>query len=360
MLLQIAVTSTPENVRRTPLTMPTFSVIIPLYNGGEMFHRCLAALERCEPPPDEIIVVADGDGDRSWLPAQQRGYRTIVLEQRSGPAHARNIGAEAAEGDILLFIDADVLVPRDIISRISAMMAAQGGLSAIIGSYDDSPTAQGTVSQYRNLLHHFTHQHAREDASTFWGACGAIRRSAFRSIGGFNPRYTQSSIEDIELGYRLKEAGHTILLAKDLQVTHQKKWRFADMLKTDIFQRAIPWTELLLEQGPVRMDLNLSLPARLSTVVVFLIALLPIPSAIWPVSSAAAVPGLCLLLGLNFDFYRFLIQKRGLGFALKALPLHWLYFLYSGLTFCFVFFRIKASRLIRNRCVRIRSKNLST
>ena len=360
MLLQNVVTSNPENVRPMPPTMPAISVIIPLYNGGEMFHRCLAALERCQPPPHETIIVADGPGDGSWLPAQQRGYRTIVLDQRSGPAHARNVGAEAAEGDILLFIDADVLVPDDIVSRISAMMTAQGGLAAIIGSYDDSPTAQDTVSQYRNLLHHFTHQHGMEDASTFWGACGAIRRAVFRSIGGFNPRYAQSSIEDIELGYRLKEAGHAILLAKDLQVTHQKKWRFADMLKTDIFRRAVPWTELLLERGQARMDLNLSLPARLSTVVVFSVALLPIPSAIWPLSSAAAVPGLCLLLVLNHGFYRFLARKRGLGFTLKALPLHWLYFLYSGLAFLSVFFRIRASRLIRGGRVRIGSTHLST
>ena len=358
MLLQNIVTSTPENIRLMPLIIPTISVIIPLHNGGEMFHHCLAALERCNPPPDEIIIVADGQGDRSWLPAQQRGYKTIILEQRSGPAHARNIGAEAAGGDILLFIDADVLVPNDIISRISAIIAAQGGLSAIIGSYDDSPTAQDTVSQYRNLLHHFTHQYAREDASTFWGACGVIRRSVFQSIGGFNPRYTQSSIEDIELGYRLKETGHTILLAKDLQVSHQKKWRFADMLKTDIFRRAIPWTELLLERGPIPIDLNLSLSARLSTAVVFSVALLPFLSAIWPICSVAAVPVLCLLLRLNFNFYRFLTRKRGLGFAMKALPLHWLYFLYSGMAFLLVFFRIKASRLMLS-CY-ARRKNLST
>ena len=358
MLLQSIATSTPENVRLMPLTMPAISVIIPLYNGGEMFHRCLAALERCQPPPHEIIIVADGPGDGSWLPAQQRGYRTIVLKQRSGPAHARNIGVEAAEGDILLFIDADVLVPDDIISRISAIMTAQGGLSAIIGSYDDSPTAQGTVSQYRNLLHHFTHQHAREDASTFWGACGAIRRSVFRSIGGFDPRYTQASIEDIELGYRLKEAGHAILLAKDLQITHQKKWRFADMLKTDIFRRAIPWSELLLAQNRIQMDLNLSFTARSSTLVVFSLALLPFLSAILPTCSVAAVPGVCLLLGLNYSFYRFLAEKRGIGFALKAIPLHWLYFLYSGLAFLFVFFRVRISRLIQVGRVRCKSQPL--
>ena len=342
------------------MTMPTVSVIIPVYNGGEMFHRCLASLERCKPPPDETIIVADGAGDGSWLPAQQRGYRTTVLEQRSGPAHARNIGAEAAKGDILLFIDADVLVPNDLLSRVSAMMAAHHHLSAIIGSYDDSPTAQDTVSQFRNLLHHFTHQHSREDASTFWGACGAIRRSVFHSIGGFNPRYTISSIEDIELGYRLKEAGHTILLAKELQVSHQKKWRFAHMLKTDIFQRAIPWTELLLERGQARMDLNLSLPARLSTIVVFSLALLPFLSAIWPVSAAAAIPGICLLLGVNFSFYRLVNRRRGLGFALKSVPLHWLYYLYSGLAFLVVFFKFRASRLFRNHCTHLRCKRLST
>ena len=57
------------------------------------------------------------------------------------------------------------------------------------------------VSQYRNLLHHFVHQHGHAEASTFWAGCGAIRRAAFDAVGGFDAaRFPRPSIEDIELG----------------------------------------------------------------------------------------------------------------------------------------------------------------
>ena len=78
-----------------------------------------------------------------------------------------------------------------------------------------APRLQGVVSQYRNLLHHFVHQHGNSEASTFWAGCGAIRRSVFEEMGGFDEqRFPTPSIEDIELGYRLRQAGHRILLDK--------------------------------------------------------------------------------------------------------------------------------------------------
>ena len=121
------------------------------------------------------------------------------------------------------------------------------GLAAAIGSYDDAPGETNFLSQYKNLLHHYVHQTGNPEASTFWGACGAIRREVFLTMGGFNEEYSRPCIEDIELGYRLKRAGFTIRLEKELQIKHLKRWDIVSLVKTDFFSRALPWTALILE-----------------------------------------------------------------------------------------------------------------
>ncbi len=93
---------------------PTVSVIIPVHNGGEKFRRCLSSLADCTPAPKEIIVVADGDSDGSWRLAEEQGLQVLRIPTPGGPAGARNVGARAAQGEILLFTDADVMVPVDL------------------------------------------------------------------------------------------------------------------------------------------------------------------------------------------------------------------------------------------------------
>ena len=123
----------------------------------------------------------------------------------------------------------------------------------------------------KNLFHHYTHQIASEEAFTFWGACGAIRREVFLSIGGFDESYRRPSIEDIELGYRIRSAGYKIKLFKDLHVKHLKNWSFVSLLKAEIFYRALPWTELILRQRQLDNDLNLGVSSRLSAILIYAI-----------------------------------------------------------------------------------------
>lgn len=245
------------------------SVIIPVHNGGDSFRRCLSSLAKTTPPPSEIIVVADGDTDGSWLLAKEFNAKVLRINARGGPAQARNLGAKAAQGDILFFVDADVVVYPDTISQVASTFSREPDLAALIGSYDDAPGATNFLSQYRNLLHHYVHQTGCEEASTFWGACGAIRRQVFLSLGGFDESYRQPSIEDIELGYRLKQAGYRIRLCKDLQVKHLKRWEMGSLLKADFFYRALPWTELILRDRQLINDLNLQVSSRVSVMLVF-------------------------------------------------------------------------------------------
>ncbi len=318
------------------------SVIIPVFNGGSAFIKCLDSVLCCTPPPLEIIVVADGESDGSWRYAISKGFRPLLLEDRGGPAQARNEGARIARGDILLFLDADVIVKPDIMYRVADFFAGNLLYAAVIGSYDDCPTEPDIVSQYRNLLHHFVHQHSLEAARTFWGACGAIKRADFLAVGGFDHRYRTASIEDIELGYRLVKGGYRIRLAKDLQITHQKRWGLLNMIHTDIYKRALPWSALLLKNAVLPDDLNLSFSARMSFLAASLLFISPF---LWLFSTSMVFLSLAcsgVLLVVNRRFYMFLARKRGTLFLCRILPLHWLYFVYSGLSFATALFKEKA------------------
>lgn len=326
------VNGTPGSITWHP-SKPTVSVIVPVYNGGDAFTQCLDALKNASPPPDEIIIVAEGETDGMWRQALGSEGLVLKYETAQGPAYARNIGAEAASGDILFFVDADVIIPADTIGRIKECFLNDPELSGVIGSYDDEPSDKGFLSQYRNLMHHHVHQMADEQVATFWGACGAVRQEDFFAVGGFSDAYKRPCIEDIEFGYRLWQDGKRVHVCKEIQVKHLKRWTVRSMLKTDFFDRALPWTQLLYRYRRVENNLNLQTSGRLSVVAAFtlvgaLIAALWYPSALL---LAAGMGG--LLISLNAPFYQFLLRKRGPVFALTAMPWHWFYFLYGGIAF---------------------------
>ena len=183
---------------------PALSVVIPVYNGGRDFERCLRRLRDSRGATFELIVVDDGSADGSGALADSFGARVIRTPTPQGPASARNTGAKAASADVVFFLDADVAVHDDTLALALARFESDPNLTALFGSYDDEPEAPGIVSRFRNLLHHFVHQQGRFDdgvrpARTFWTGCGAIRREPFLANGGFDPRlYARPAIEDIE------------------------------------------------------------------------------------------------------------------------------------------------------------------
>jgi GT2 family glycosyltransferase len=315
--------------------LPSISVVIPVYNGGENFRRCLDSLKRSSRQPDEVIVVADGDTDGSWEVAKEFGFTVFRYDSAGGPARARNQGAKLAHGDVLFFIDADVTVGHDTILSVEKAFQQDVNLAALIGSYDDQPGAENFLSQYKNLFHHYTHQVSSEKASTFWGACGAIRADAFKAVGGFDERYSKPCVEDIELGYRLKRAGYTIRLCKHIQVKHLKCWQPVSLLRAEIFYRALPWTELILSQSQPMNDLNLDRTNQLSVVLSFVVLGCLVGGWVTPFLWIVAIATMVGLLVINQRVYRFFWHKRGALFALRVIPWHWLYFLYGGAAFAY-------------------------
>ena len=335
---------------RDGMAQPDISVIIPVRDGGPNFRRCLSSLTEALPPHTEIIVVADGDTDGSWRVGEEFGAKVLRIPQPQGPARARNLGAQAARGDILLFIDADVAIPPNAFHQIEAVFSEDSQLAAFFGSYDDEPGEDNFLSQYKNLFHHYVHQISQEEASTFWSGCGAIRRKVFLELGGFDESYQKPCIEDIELGYRLKRAGYHIRLSKSLQVKHLKRWGIISLTKSDFFDRALPWTELILRDRQFVNDLNLRFSSRLSVILTYVLLATFIGGWWWSGFFAVASVSALSLFFINNPLYCFFFRKRGLWFMIRTIPWHWFYYFYSGLAFAiglgrFLFSRHKSSKV---------------
>ena len=246
------------------------SVVIPAFNAESYLRTCLEHLGRAT-TPHECIVVDDGSTDATAEVARQYGATLMSTGGRKGPAYARNLGARAALGDILYFIDADVCVYPDTLARVQASFENDPALDAIIGSYDDSPLCQDFLSQYKNLMHSYVHQNSKRQACTFWSGCGAIRKAVFVAHSGFDETYKRPAIEDIELGYRLARDKRKLVLDPQLRVKHLKAWSFMALVKTDILDRGIPWSELILRDKRLPDDLNLQLSQRVSVALAYLL-----------------------------------------------------------------------------------------
>ncbi|MEP6901084.1 MAG: glycosyltransferase family 2 protein [Actinomycetota bacterium] len=327
---------------------PLISVIVPVYNGGKFLPACLDALFASQYAPFEVIVVDDGSTDNSAEISRKKGATVLSTPRRqSGPAAARNLAAEKVQGNILMFVDADVVVQPDTLAKVAAAFARQPEISALFGSYDDEPGEKNFLSQYRNLLHHFVHQNSNPQASTFWSGLGAIRREAFLAVGGFDcEKFAVPSIEDIELGVRLRAAGHHILLAREIQAKHLKRWNAGSVIKTDIFCRALPWSKLILTSQGLINDMNLKTNDRLSAGLVGLSVAL-FPFIFWkPLLLVLLAALLLAILFLNRKIFGFFLRKKSFLFAAAAFPWQLLYFFYSGVAFVFSWFRYGLPRLL--------------
>ena len=323
------------------------SVIVPVLNGGDQLRECLDALQRSTRRPDKMLVVDDGSSDESGLIALERGCQVIrVSDGPRGPAHARNVGvAEANDVDLLIFIDADVVVQAETIAAIETRFAGRPDLAALFGSYDNDPPDRSWVSLYKNLLHHFMHQTNPGKSSTFWAGCGAVRKAAFDAVGGFSAAYGRPSIEDIEFGARLSSGGFEVFLDPSIQVKHLKRWSFRGLVHTDIFCRAVPWSRLLIENRQLPNELNLRFEHRVSAIaaLAFFAAVLiaPVIPSMWYVAAGS----LAFFVYLNHSLLGMFARQGGLLFAVASCGLHLFYYAYSSMVFAGVWLQTMTRRL---------------
>lgn len=315
----------------------SISVIVPICDDARHLPSVLPPLlaELHAGNIAEILIVDDGSRDNGPELCREAGLKVLTSGGRRGPSSCRNHGAQAANGDVLLFVDGDVVLGPDVPARIAATFERSLGCVATFGSYNDRPGSLTVVSLYKNLLNHMMHQRGRAEAKTFWSGCGAVDRKVFLAIGGFDTkRFPRPSIEDIELGARLLRHGH-IMLDRDLQVTHLKQWTIRRLISTDVFRRALPWSRLMMEPGYAVNDLNIATSERLKAVLAlaFWASLVSVPFFPSYYFVACAIGAAAWLA--NQRLFRLVMRRGGVLAMLAAFFLHQLYYLYSSATYAY-------------------------
>jgi glycosyltransferase involved in cell wall biosynthesis len=310
-----------------------FSFIVPFHRDLSTLARCLRALD-ARPPDSEVIIAADGALDDCQLLARRHGARVVDVPGPAGPATARNVGAAAAGGDVLVFVDADVAVSRAGVDRMVRAIRTEPRTAAVFGAYDEEPPDPGFMSQYKNLSHSFIHQTSATRASTFWAGFGAVRRErietgrAVSTNASFGRRW-KTSIWAIAS----TAAGYEVVLDPALSATHLKRWTISSAIVSDVRDRGIPWTQLIWRYGAFGNDLNLRTEHRWSVLLAYVAlgSLLLAPydgrSLILLMLAAAG------LTAANRRYYRFFLAKRGAWFATRVWVMHLIHNLCNGLSF---------------------------
>jgi glycosyltransferase involved in cell wall biosynthesis len=189
-----------------------FSVVIPTYNRLPILQKCLRALEqqRLEAPISayEVVLVDDGPTDAtvSWLRenADEFPHVRLVLQEHGGPAEGRNRGVDQARGDVIVFIDSDLVVTDGFLlahaRRLEQSWQERG---------DRLCFTYGAVINTANFDDPTSEPHKLRDLSWAYFATGnvAIDRQVLERSGLFDTRFRLYGWEDLELGERLRRMG---------------------------------------------------------------------------------------------------------------------------------------------------------
>jgi glycosyltransferase involved in cell wall biosynthesis len=233
-----------------------FSVIVPAYNAARTLDECLRRIDELQ-GDKQVIVVDDGSTDATADIIQTHGADLVSLP-RSGPSVARNEGAKHATGDILLFVDADVYLPRDLLIRVSELLDGHPETAAVQALYSDRVFPYNLASLYKQKMQHWLmHRISARELVELGAFAVAIRRKPFSNLGGFDPTVHKPLCEDLELGHRLTQNGWKIVVDNTLVVDHDTRVGILDLL-IGKFRRSkwySAWTIASRNSPSVRSDM---------------------------------------------------------------------------------------------------------
>jgi len=220
------------------MTLVNLSIIIPCRDSKSTLPLLLESLKDQLETGDELIVVDDDDDHSPGKIAKNYNGAVVSTGGGKGPAFARNLGAKKGKGEVLLFLDSDVIAQPNLVEHVRKRFADNKNLEALSGIYNKEPANS-------KFFHHIK---AAQCSAWFQGqkefesletACCAILKTRFFEVGGFNEKFKGADVEDYEFGYRL---GRPVELDKKMMVKHH----FPDFWKNtkNYFKRSYQWAKI--------------------------------------------------------------------------------------------------------------------
>jgi GT2 family glycosyltransferase len=233
----MAETKTPDNVDNVLV-----SLIIPSVRRSSL-QRVLPSVGTPSTKPYEVIVVDDSSEGSLESIANDNGCRYERTGGRAGASSARNLGALKACGDILIFIDDDVEVSEEIISRIINTLESSKA-DAVVVAYGVPPPGSNVFSAYKHLWIMWSYQRSPDYIDWAFTSTFGIKRDVLKRIGGFDEtREAATGTDDIDIGMRLYKAGARIYLDKAVGTTHLKRFTLGSLIRNQ-FVRSRSFTSL--------------------------------------------------------------------------------------------------------------------
>lgn len=314
---------------------PLVSVVIPVRNGHSTLDACIRAIQRSYYTNYEILVINDHSTDGSENAAQRNNSRVLNMTDGHGANAARNFGASQARGDILLFLDADIIIGRETILDVVETLK-QEDVDAVVGIYTAKHRHESFVSQYKNLWVRYSYMKSPPAIDWLFGSVSGIRRKAFEQLGGFKTDLlARHGHDDIELGKRFSVAHLSIILNMDIEVEHLKQYTFSSFICNE-YHRSLGFAQLATALGETGVSLRrgfANVPASFvaSTLVAVLLVALLILDATGILPRWTLYGTAVLYLLLNIRFLNYLEQVRGLFAMIVMIP-----FLFLDHCVCFV------------------------
>ncbi len=298
------------------------TVVVPVYNAGESLMRLLEALSLQTSIPDEILIVDDGSTDGSGQTSQAWSHEhpslnlAVIHQPNQGPASARNHGARAGKGEVVVFIDSDCIPLPDWLEKMTVPFSDP----AVVGVQGAYCCAQKEwIARFSQLEIEERYERMKRSASVdFIGTySAAYRRDIFTQMGGFDTRFPMASGEDADFSFRLAAQGLRLVFAPGALVYHahpstwrrylwQKYWRayWRNLIYRRHFSKI--WKDSYTPNTlKIQTGLGVFFPVSLAALA------LPFPLRMLPVVVLLGI----LALALPFTFW---VAKRSLSIAVGA------------------------------------------
>ena len=201
---------------------PAASVVVCSYNGERWMHGCLQALDALDYPDYEVIVVDDGSTDGTAAIAGEFGWARLIRTENGGLSRARNVGLDAARGEIVAYLDDDARPEPSWLSHL--VRALMDSSHAAVGGPNIAPGGDGLAADcVANAPGGPTHVLLSDGEAEHIPGCNmAFRAERLRAIGGFDPTFRVAG-DDVDVCWRLQERGATIGFAPAAMVWHHRR-----------------------------------------------------------------------------------------------------------------------------------------